>query len=314
MPRYILERRVKAPPELVWSVISNLSAFGGPAQGLARVEVVAGKKQGLQRVCHDEEGRSWTETCVEWDEGRSYTLETDVTAYPYPVKEMRYSAAATEHGDAVAIRLTYRYRVRFGLIGRLMDRFWIRNIIESSAQELLDQWLFSIREREWAYTVNVASILKEKGSDIISVTPQTKIFDTARLLTEKRIGSVLVLNPDESIAGVVSERDIVIGLSRQGTSVLKQPVSKIMTRKVVVCEPDYNMVLVMACMTDRRVRHLPVMEGDKVIGIISIGDVVKTRIRELESESEVLHEYIAGRQWREQVMQTGTATGVHEQL
>ncbi len=314
MPRYTLERRVKAPSNLVWSVISDLSSFGSPAQSVARVEVVAGKKQGLKRVCHDQEGRSWTETCVEWDEGRGYTLETDTTGYPYPVKEMRYGVAATEHGDAVVIRLTYRYRVRFGLIGRIMDRFWIRGIIESSAQEVLNQWLFSIREREWAYTVDVASILKEKGSDIISVTPETTVIDTARLLTEKRIGSVLVLNPDESIAGVVSERDIVIGLARQGTSVLEQPVSKIMTRKVIVCEPDYNMLLVMACMTDRRVRHLPVMEGDKVIGIISIGDVVKTRIRELESESESLHEYIAGRQWREQVMQTGTATGVYEQL
>lgn len=314
MPRYILERRVKAPSNLVWSVISDLSAFGGPAQGIARVEVVAGKKQGLQRVCHDEEGRSWTETCVEWDEGRGYTLETDAAAYPYPVSELRYSVAGIEHDDAVTIRLTYRYRLRFGLIGRLLDRFWIRRVIESSAQELLNQWLFSIRERAWAYTVNVASILKEKGSDIFSVTPETLVIDTARLLTEKRIGSVLVLNPDESIAGVVSERDIVIGLARQGTSMLKEPVSKIMTRKVVVCEPDYNMLLVMACMTDRRVRHLPVMDGDKVIGIISIGDVVKTRIRELESESESLHEYIAGRQWREQVMQTGTATGVYEQL
>ena len=314
MPRYTLERRVKVPADLVWSVISDLAAFGGPTPDLSRVEVASGRKQGLKRISHDSEGRSWSETCIEWDEGSGYTLETDAREYPFPVNELVLKVSMHEHDDAVVMRLNYRYRVRYGIVGRIMDRYWIRSIIERCAQDLIDQWLLTIREREWIYTVNVASILGDKGHDIVTVTPDKKILDVAKLLTENRIGAVPVLNPDESIAGVVSERDIMIGLARQGASVLDEPVSKIMTRKVVVCEPDYNMVLVMACMTDRRVRHLPVLDGDKLVGIISIGDVVKTRIRELESESESLREYVAGRQWREHVMQTGDVTGVHQHL
>jgi predicted transcriptional regulator len=82
-----------------------------------------------------------------------------------------------------------------------------------------------------------------------------------------------------------------------------------MTRKVIVCQPDDNMILIMSCMSDRRVRHLPVMEGDRIIGIISIGDVVKTRIAELESESATLKEFIAARRWRELYRKLGPAAG-----
>jgi signal-transduction protein with cAMP-binding, CBS, and nucleotidyltransferase domain len=126
-------------------------------------------------------------------------------------------------------------------------------------------------------------------------------------LRKNRIGSVLVLDSDGGIAGVVSERDIVRGLADFGPGVLHRSVTDIMTRKVVVAHPEDNMVLVMACMSDRRIRHLPVMDGDELVGIISIGDVVKTRIQELEGESETLRGYIDARRWRELYMEIGPA-------
>jgi CBS domain-containing protein len=195
------------------------------------------------------------------------------------------------------------YSMRVDTSGRM--RF--RTRFEETCAQLMDNWIRVIHAREWAYRVTVATILEKKGGNVISVEPDDRVIDTANILRQNRIGSVLVIHPDGSIAGVVSERDIVRGLSDFGPGVINQPVAEIMTRKVVVAHPEDNMVLIMACMSDRRIRHLPVMDGDELVGVISIGDVVKTRIEELEGESETFRKYIEARRWRELYMEIGPA-------
>lgn len=141
--------------------------------------------------------------------------------------------------------------------------------------------------------MTVAQILNEKGGDVVSVGVGATVMDALIVLKEHRIGAVLVMDDDGSVAGVLSERDVVRALPDEGGSLLLQPVSSLMTRGVISCETSHSMTDVMALMTQRRIRHLPVIEGGRLLGMISIGDVVKHRIAETEHEAEALKSYIA---------------------
>ncbi len=115
----------------------------------------------------------------------------------------------------------------------------------------------------------------------------------AELLSKRRIGAVLVKDDDGDLIGIISERDIVIGVAHRGPPALEKPVSDLMTKDVITCSPADQVIDVMGKMTDRRIRHLPVIDDNTVVGVISIGDVVKQRIAESEHEAEALREYIA---------------------
>lgn len=139
----------------------------------------------------------------------------------------------------------------------------------------------------------VDSILKHKGQDVISAGPSDEIIAVAKLLNRHRIGAVVVREADGPVVGVLSERDIVRGLAEKGQACLTLRVADLMTSEVVCCRPNDSIDDIMALMTERRIRHLPVMRDGAVIGVISIGDVVKRRIAEIESEATSLREYIA---------------------
>ncbi len=141
--------------------------------------------------------------------------------------------------------------------------------------------------------MNVASILKGKGSDIITATEQDDIAAISKLLGHHKIGAILIVDGDQHVKGVISERDIVRGLSESGDTCLRMGVSKLMTSNVITCAPSDTIDEVMSLMTERRIRHLPVMEGDRLVGFISIGDVVKTRMDEVEREAAAMRDYIA---------------------
>lgn len=141
--------------------------------------------------------------------------------------------------------------------------------------------------------MNVAGILKEKGSDVLTVAADVTVADAARSLTDRKIGAVIVAGAGGGVGGILSERDIVRGVADKGAAILTQPVSTLMTAEVVTCQPDDTVDQLMDLMTGRRIRHLPVVEDGTLRGIISIGDVVKTRIAETEAEAEALKEYIA---------------------
>ncbi|MEL6570346.1 MAG: CBS domain-containing protein [Pseudomonadota bacterium] len=134
---------------------------------------------------------------------------------------------------------------------------------------------------------------KPKGG-VITVTPTSVVSEAAKLLSEKGIGTVVVSSDGTSLDGILSERDIVRALGKSGPSCLGQPVSALMTAKVKTCDPGEQAVGVLATMTDGRFRHMPVVDGGKMIGLISIGDVVKARLAELAMEKDALEGMIMG--------------------
>lgn len=139
----------------------------------------------------------------------------------------------------------------------------------------------------------VSQIIKDKGDDVFTVTPDDTIAEAARHLRERRIGALVVRGADGSVAGILSERDIVWGLAENGAAALELPVSRCMTHDVLVAQPHETVDELMGRMTDRRVRHLPVTRDGTLCGIVSIGDLVKHKIGEIEAEAQNLKDYIA---------------------
>jgi CBS domain-containing protein len=127
---------------------------------------------------------------------------------------------------------------------------------------------------------------------VLTVEPSATLGDVAALLTERKIGAVVVSDDGKKVSGIMSERDIVKAIALRGADVLQQPVSSAMTSSVVLCDPGETMHQVMGRMTSGRFRHLPVVENDELVGIISIGDVVKRRIEQVEAEAEEIRAYI----------------------
>lgn len=139
----------------------------------------------------------------------------------------------------------------------------------------------------------VASILNGKGSGVLSVGPDMTVRDAARFLRDNGIGAAVVLDAAGNLAGILSERDVLNAVAELGGPALAKSVADIMTTDVLTCGLTTPIGVLMATMTSRRVRHLPVMENDRVVGVVSIGDVVKSRIAEAETEAEALKAYIA---------------------
>ena len=139
--------------------------------------------------------------------------------------------------------------------------------------------------------MTVRAILDTKGHQVQSVEPGAKLAAAIKILSERRIGAVLVMSQGR-IEGILSERDIVRVLGERGASALDEPVSSVMTRRVVSCREKDTVSEIMETMTNGKFRHLPVVEDGKVAGLISIGDVVKWRVNEYEREQEALREYI----------------------
>jgi CBS domain-containing protein len=140
--------------------------------------------------------------------------------------------------------------------------------------------------------MTVKAILSAKGGDVISIEPTATLETAVKTLAKHRIGALLVLGPDRRVIGILSERDIVRVLGEQGADVLAQPLAQVMTRNVVICGQTETVSTIMERMTTGKFRHVPVVEQDQVVGIISIGDVVKHRLREMEQESAALRDYI----------------------
>jgi len=140
----------------------------------------------------------------------------------------------------------------------------------------------------------IRQILAAKGSQVVTTRPDATVSEVARLLKEKRIGAVLVTDSRAQLCGIISERDLARGLAEHGAGLLKTKVEQLMTKDVVTCSPEDGVQQLMHKMTAGRFRHLPVIEDGDLVGIISIGDVVKHRLEELEAETHLLHDYIAG--------------------
>ncbi len=141
--------------------------------------------------------------------------------------------------------------------------------------------------------MTVKAILSRKGHSIVTIDPGASLSDAAKLLSEHGIGAVIVRESGDRIAGLLSERDIVRNLAARGPVALNMRVDQVMTRRVVTCTESDTLAELMERMTAGKFRHLPVVENDRLVGIVSIGDVVKSRLEEIEAESSALREYIA---------------------
>lgn len=143
--------------------------------------------------------------------------------------------------------------------------------------------------------MRVHQILKDKPAQgVITIAPSASVADAASLLSEKRIGSIVVSSDGVALDGILSERDIVRELGRRGPGCMADTVDALMTKDIVCCSPDEDTVDVLQKMTDGRFRHMPVLEDDKMVGLISIGDVVKARLSQLVMEKDALEGMIMG--------------------
>jgi len=138
----------------------------------------------------------------------------------------------------------------------------------------------------------VSTILGGKGRDVAVVEPHLTLEHATKLLTERRIGALVVLGADQRVIGIISERDIVHALADRGIAALQEPLSQSMTRTVITCSEADTVVAVMETMTQGKFRHVPVVENGRLAGIVSIGDLVKHRLFEMEQESSAMQDYI----------------------
>ena len=140
--------------------------------------------------------------------------------------------------------------------------------------------------------MTVKEILSHKGSDVVTTDPSASVSEAIKLLAARRIGAVVVTGADRRMVGILSERDIVRALADKGAKALDMPIAEIMTRKVITCGIGETVCELMERMTTGKFRHVPVVEQGRLAGIISIGDVVKSRVQEMEQESAALQDYI----------------------
>jgi CBS domain-containing protein len=141
--------------------------------------------------------------------------------------------------------------------------------------------------------MNVEHILASKGRDVKTIKPDASVEEALRRLRAERIGSLVVSETGTDLVGIISDRDILDAIADRGTEVLRAQVSSVMTAKVFTCSRDDRVSAIMALMTNRRIRHVPVVEQDgRLCGMISIGDVVKQHLDEIEGEAEALREYV----------------------
>lgn len=141
--------------------------------------------------------------------------------------------------------------------------------------------------------MTVKAILSTKGSDVVTISPSATLADAVKLLAQRRIGAVIVSAGDMRIAGILSERDVVHTLAARGAEALNDRVEGVMTRKVSTCIETDTVSAIMETMTHGKFRHLPVVQDGRLVGVVSIGDIVKHRLHEIENEFSALRDYIA---------------------
>lgn len=140
--------------------------------------------------------------------------------------------------------------------------------------------------------MNVKTILAAKGGDVVCIEPNADLATAAKLLSTHKIGAVMILGAGGRLAGILSERDIVRAIAEHGAGALTLQVGQVMTRNVVTCGEDETIASIMERMTAGKFRHMPVVAKDTLVGVVSIGDVVKQRVGEIEHESDALRDYI----------------------
>jgi CBS domain-containing protein len=140
--------------------------------------------------------------------------------------------------------------------------------------------------------MTVKAILSKKGSEVLTIDPTVTLRVAVGILSQRHVGALVVLGAEQRVIGIISERDVIHAMAARGAGALDEPLSQVMTRKVSTCTPEDTVSAIMEWMTTGKFRHVPVVEQDRLVGIISIGDVVKYRLTEMAQESDALRDYI----------------------
>jgi CBS domain-containing protein len=302
-----LQQTVTADMDTVWSVVGDLARFAAFDPEVATASVLRG--EGVDAIVRlvNHAGQVWEERCVEFEPGRCVALRAEPDSLPFPFAQRSRRLSFASGSDGVVLSYDSDYATRLGPFGALNAT---RRRQQSLARQALEGIAHDVRSSQWRHKITVQSILARKGESIVSALPDATVADVAGLLESNRIGAVLIIDHHERLLGLVSERDITYGLARSGSALLAMRVDSIMTTNLIVCAPEHDMEFVMVCMTDKRVRHLPVMDEDRLCGIVSIGDVVLQRISALEAESQTMREYIESREWRYHNLAVAEADGL----
>lgn len=308
-----IDKRVKGDLDTIWEILTDMKTFSETAPDIVRVEQLSGEALGMIRQIHHKSGRIWEEECKEWEPQSRFTMQVNTESYPLPITYLRRITSMEQKQKNVVIKIRYEYTAKYGPLGFFLDKHQIRPILKIFSTQLLDNLAKKIHQQNTDATITAATILKNKDPAILTITPETLISEASKILTDKRIGCVIALNPEEKIAGILSERDIVNGIANAGQPILNLPATQFMTHNVIVSHPEDSMATLMSIMSSKRIRHLPVVDSnDHLVGVISIGDIINARMVELEQESDAMHQYIEGRKWREVAMQIGRSAASEE--
>ncbi len=305
MSIFEVNRRIKAHPPVVWKIISDHESYVEIAPDIIELEKLSEGKLGLRLRLHHKSGKVWEEKCTDWQENKSFTMQVISSGYPLPVKKMVRTCSMQEDPLNILLTLKYEYTPKYAIFGRILNKFHILPILKMYSHRFMDDLVAKINDAEQAYHFTAATIIKQKSMGIITISPEMTVAKANKIRAEHRIGCLIVLDENKWIVGVLSERDIVNAISKIGSEIMEKPVSEIMSRNIITCRLDDELQALMSLMTERRIRHLPVIEEGQLMGVVSIGDVVKARMEELEKESKAMHNYIKDRRWRELSLQIG---------
>ncbi len=288
---------------LVWQVVGDITNWPTLFAELSRVQVNQRAGDTITATGTDSRARSFTmnvtTTTADQSNTRAMTVLMD-SQQPGPggVRKLVWTLSSEASQTVLTLHADYDKPLPF--VGALLARLRGHVSAEQYLGAAFDAVVHQAHEQVRNYQETVQTMLSRKGSNIISALPGDSVNSICGLINTHRIGAVLIREADGALVGLVSERDVVGHLATTGPAVLEQPASDIMTRDLIVCEPGSDLLFVMTCMTENKIRHLPVMDGDNLVGVISIGDVVQQRMHSLEAESGTLRDYIAAREWRYQ--------------
>ena len=228
-------------------------------------------------------------------------MQINTVNYPLPITAIQRILSMEQLKRNVLIKLRYEYTPRYGPLGYFIDKYRISPVLKIFARQLIDNLARKIHLTNTDTIITAQTILDSKDSEVLTIKPETLIEEACQILTDRRIGSVIAVHPDNTIAGILSERDVVNAIGNSGGKpILHRPANDFMTHDVVISHPDEGINDLMHKMSKRRIRHLPILDDQEhLVGVISIGDLINFRMAELEQESAVMHQYIEGRKWRD---------------
>ncbi len=307
------DKRVKGKLDNIWEILTDVKCFADAGPDIIRVEHLAGEGLGMIRRVHHRVSGAWEEECIAWKPQSHFTMQVTGGNYLLPVTYLRRITSMQQKQKNVVIKIRYEYTPKYGPFGLFLNKHQIIPILNLFSSQLVDNLAKIIHQRNIDVSISAASILKNKHSDIHTITPDTLILAACKILTKYKIGSVIVLDPQGKIVGILSERDIVNGIANSDRPILDQAASEFMTHKVICSHPDDSLATLMSVMNAKHIRHLPVVDDNEyLMGIIDITDIINARMLELEQTSAAMYQYIEGRKWREMAMQVGRGAAAKE--